>query len=336
MLTSCTVRRYRTVLMTGFCLASLAACGKEQPANSAAKPSQAELVAHESELLKLTLTPAAEQRLGLVTQRIGLANMGQVRTTSGELVVPANTRSGVPTALTTDLLVIGAQQIAAEGEIGRARAAVTLSELSFERASTLLAKQIGTGRVRDEAAAALATAQTNLRTAIAQRRLLGPSVNALSSVTALWVKVPASGSDLALIEKGRSVEIRPLGGGAAQTASPVQAAPSANTAAGTVDLFYTLDNRNRRFQVGQRVQVALPMAGASAGLSVPASAIVRDIYGGEWVYQKTAPHSYLRRRIEVAATQSGQNVLKRGLESGTEIVTIGAAELFGTEFGAGK
>jgi len=328
--------RYFGTVVLGLCLAGLTACSKDQPAKSAVKPAQAELVAHESELLKLTLTPQAEQRLGLATQRIGVAKLGLVRTTSGELVVPATTQSGVPTASTTDLLVIGAQQIAAEGEIGRARAAVTLNQLGFERAVALLAKQIGTARVRDEAAAALATAQTNLRTAIAQRRLLGPPVNALSNSTALWVKVPASGSDIAAIEKGRAVAVSPLGGGSTRMASPVRAAPSANTAAGTVDLFYALDNRDRRFQVGQRVQVALPMAGASAGLSVPASAIVRDIYGGEWVYQKTAPHAYVRRRIELASSQAGQNVLKRGLEPGTEIVTVGAVELFGTEFGTGK
>lgn len=331
-----TAGRFFGAVVLGLCAAGLAGCSKDGPAKSAVKPAQADVVAHESELLRLTLTAKAEQRLGLETQRIGMATTDLVRTTSGELVVPATAKSGVPTASTTDLLVIGAQQIAAEGEIGRARAAVTLNQVSLERAATLLAKQIGTARVRDEAAAALATAQTNLRTAIAQRRLLGAPVNALSNTTALWVKVPATGSDIANIKKGRAVAVSALGGGPTRTASPVQAAPSANAAAGTVDLFYALDNRDRRFQVGQRVQVALPMAGVSDGLSVPASAIVHDIYGGEWVYQKTAPHTYLRRRIEVASSQAGQSLLKRGLESGAEIVTVGAAELFGTEFGTGK
>ena len=47
-------------------------------------------------------------------------------------------------------------------------------------------------------------------------------------------------------------------------------------------------------RVGQRVAVELPLAGRTQGLSVPSSAIVRDIYGGEWVYAKTAPDVFIR------------------------------------------
>ena len=115
---------------------------------------------------------------------------------------------------------------------------------------------------------------------------------------------------------------------------PVDAPPSANAVAGTVDLYFALDNRDRAYRVGQRVSVALPLAGGrSEGLSVPTSAILRDIYGGEWVYAKTEADTYVRQRIEVAATEGGRAILSRGLRPGTLVVTAGAAELFGTEFG---
>lgn len=81
--------------------------------------------------------------------------------------------------------------------------------------------------------------------------------------------------------------------------------------------------------------VDLPEQGGlgSAALEVPASAILTDINGGEWVYVETAPHQYERRRVEVARIIGGRAMLARGLASGVRVVTAGAAELFGTEFG---
>jgi len=88
-------------------------------------------------------------------------------------------------------------------------------------------------------------------------------------------------------------------------------------------------------RVGERVLVDLPEQGGlgSAALEVTASAILTDINGGEWVYVETAPRQFERRRVEVARIASGQATLARGLASGVRVVTVGAAELFGTEFG---
>ncbi len=69
------------------------------------------------------------------------------------------------------------------------------------------------------------------------------------------------------------------------------------------------------------------------GPSVPTSAILRDIYGGEWVYAQTAPNVFVRQRVEIASTEPEGAIASRGLEPGMRIVTTGAMELFGTEFG---
>ena len=61
-----------------------------------------------------------------------------------------------------------------------------------------------------------------------------------------------------------------------------------------------------------------------------------DAHGGTWVYQKAGAHAYHRRRVEVKTVVDSLAVLAGGLEPGTEVVTDGAAELFGTEFGIGK
>ncbi|KMS52499.1 membrane fusion protein MtrC [Sphingobium cupriresistens LL01] len=267
--------------------------------------------------------------------RIGDGSAARTRETSGEVVVPPSGVGGVPTGSTSNIAHIGASQATADGEVARTQALVRLARIALSRADALVREEAGSMRARDEAAAGLATARAAADAAQVQRRLLGPSVGAMSNQATLWVRVPVFGTDMGEVGRARPASIRPLGDATAlpRSARAVQAPPSANATAGTVDLYFALDNRDRAYRVGQRVAVALPLGGTQAGLSVPAAAIVRDIYGGEWVYRRTAPNTYVRQRIEVASVAGGQALLSRGLGRGAEVVTDGAAELFGTEFG---
>jgi multidrug efflux pump subunit AcrA (membrane-fusion protein) len=86
---------------------------------------------------------------------------------------------------------------------------------------------------------------------------------------------------------------------------------------------------------GERVTVQLPLKTAAKGLVVPDRAVLYDISGGTWVYEDRGNGSYARRRIEIARHAGNLVVVTRGIEPGTKVVTAGAAELFGTEFGAG-
>lgn len=312
----------------------LPGCGNEPSAKPSA-PAKAEAVAHEADLLKLTLTNQAQQRLGIRVVRIGDGSAARTRETSGEVVVPPSGAGGVPTGSTSNIAQIGASQATADGEVARTQALVRLARIALARTDALVREEAGSVRARDEAGAGLATARAAADAAQAQRRLLGPSVGAMSNQATLWVRVPVFGTDIGGVDRDRAATVRPLGDPVAspRSARAVQAPPSANATAGTVDLYFALDNRDRAYRVGQRVAVALPVGGTQAGLSVPTAAIVRDIYGGEWVYRRTAPNTYVRQRIEVASVSGDHALLSRGLERGAEVVTDGAAELFGTEFG---
>ncbi|MCU6456088.1 efflux RND transporter periplasmic adaptor subunit [Sphingomonas sp. A2-49] len=312
----------------------LAGCG-EKTAKPPAPPAHAETIAHESELLKLTLTPEAQRRLGISLERVGGGSATATREVAGEIVVPPISANGVPVNSTTNLQQIGSQQAAADAELARASAQARLARIALERAESLVREEAGSVRARDEAAAALAAAQAALGAARQQRRLLGPAVASLGSQAVLWVRASVFGSDMGNVRRETAAMVRTLGeAGAPHSARPVQAPPSANTVAGTVDLYYGIDNRDRSFRVGQRVSIDLPLAGQTEGLSVPSAAILRDINGGEWVYQKTAPDTFVRQRVEVASESGGRALLARGLFAGAQVVTDGAAELFGTEFGA--
>lgn len=73
----------------------LAGCGSD-PSQPAAPPAHAETIAHETELLKLTLTPQAQQRLGIGLARVGGGSASAVRQVAGEIVVPPTSANGVP------------------------------------------------------------------------------------------------------------------------------------------------------------------------------------------------------------------------------------------------
>jgi hypothetical protein len=323
--------RYVPLLLA---LATLPACDRSK-APSAPAPSKAELIAHESDLLKLTLTPEAQKRLGIQTSPVSNGSSISVREAAGEIVVPPTSAGGMPTGSLSNLQQIGAQQAAADGEVARATAQARLSRIAFNRAEALVREEAGSARARDEAGAALAAADAALGVAREQRRLLGPSVSSMGSQSRLWVRVSIFGSDLATVQRGASVKVSDLGGrGTSQTARPVQGVPSANATTGTVDLFYALSNPGNAFRIGQRVAVDVPIQGQTTGLSIPSAAILRDIYGGEWVYQKTAENVFVRQRVEIVSETGGRALLSRGLTPSAKIVTVGAAELFGTEFGA--
>ena len=95
-------------------------------------------------------------------------------------------------------------------------------------------------------------------------------------------------------------------------------------------------NAGGRLRPGQRVSVTLSLTGADQQNVVPWSAVLHDVHGGTWVYEALGEHVYARRRVEVQDVVDGGAVLARGPAAGTKVVSVGAAELFSTEFGPAK
>jgi RND family efflux transporter MFP subunit len=155
----------------------------------------------------------------------------------------------------------------------------------------------------------------------------------------VWIRVPVyvghwrqidTTQDAAIAEYGQRSDAPP------RTAQYVSAPPSADPTATTVDLFYELANEDGRLYPGQRLAVTLSLRSRRQSLVVPWSAILHDAHGGTWVYEQLAPRTYARRRVEVLYVDLPSAVLERGPEPGAKVVTDGAVELFGTEFGVGK
>ncbi|MBA3441751.1 MAG: efflux RND transporter periplasmic adaptor subunit [Pyrinomonadaceae bacterium] len=160
-----------------------------------------------------------------------------------------------------------------------------------------------------------------------------------ASYAQMLIRVPVYVGDLNAILPGQSASVHGLGDApdaARRLARPIAAPPSADPNASTADLYFTLSNTDNRLRPGQRVGVTLQIKTEGESLVVPWSSIIRDTGGGTWVYELTAPHRYERRRVEVRHMTNGMAVLERGPAPGAKVVTAGASELYGTEFGNGK
>jgi hypothetical protein len=86
------------------------------------------------------------------------------------------------------------------------------------------------------------------------------------------------------------------------------------------------------------IQIRPVLAGRVGGATrrvVPYSAVLYDAKGDTWVYANPEPYAYVRERVTVDYIQGDQAVLTDGPPEGTPVVTVGAAELYGTEFGVG-
>ncbi|MDQ3881145.1 MAG: hypothetical protein M3295_08745 [Chloroflexota bacterium] len=66
-------------------------------------------------------------------------------------------------------------------------------------------------------------------------------------------------------------------------------------------------------------------------LVVPYSAVIYDASGDTWVYTNPEPLVFTRDAISVESIDGDDVLLSSGPEVGTLVVTVGAAELYGTE-----
>lgn len=311
-------------------------------------PARVEKPIKEAELTKVTLTPEAARRLGLTTAPVESRILPRTRIFGGEVTVPASTaaRSAgqsvftiLPVLSPAEQVRLAQSQIEADGQVEQARVQLEGAQLALRRAEQMRRDKVGTERTVDETRVQVGQAEAGLRTAEARRGLLGPAILEAASPAEVWVRVPVYVGDLPKIDRNGTARVGGFGGGAdvgGSSAVPVDAPPSANPAAFTVDLFYRLPNPDRAFRLGQRVGVTLPLRQEGATLTAPWSAIVYDAEGGTWLYEQTDATTFARRRVQVERAVDGMAVLAGGVRPGARVAATGAAELFGVEFGVGK
>ena len=74
-------------------------------------------------------------------------------------------------------------------------------------------------------------------------------------------------------------------------------------------------------------------SGTSQELVVPYSSILYDPNGQTWVFTNPQPLQFVRAAVTVDQLQGDTAYLSKGPAVGTLVVTVGAEELLGTEYG---
>jgi len=106
----------------------------------------------------------------------------------------------------------------------------------------------------------------------------------------------------------------------------IQGAAAPNT------LYFKVKSGTQGLQAGQSVGVRLAEPGSNIPKKVvPYSAILYDLAGDTWVYTNPKPSVFVREQVDIERIDKDLAVLNTGPAVGTQVVTVGAAELYGAE-----
>ena len=165
----------------------------------------------------------------------------------------------------------------------------------------------------------------------------GAALFTVAQIDTLWIKVPLYVGDREAVDPSQPVAVSGLGADRAVVTASLSLVHRRPTPRHRQPTCISRPRARRRgcawaIASAWRFRFASP----NRAWLCQTAALVYDMQGGTWVYEALGDHKFVRRRVEVKTQVGGKVVIERGLEAGTKVVTDGAAELFGTEFGAGK
>ena len=265
---------------------------------------------------------------------------------------------------------VATQRADAAGLVQQAQTQVDAARIALNRAERLDKDGAGSKRVVDEAKAQLTLSEKALEAAISRKKIVdeiqldeesqidqkpfviespqagivramhalpgevvmaGAPLFEIMNTETLWIRVPVyvcETADLAIDQPASIGELASRPGQERVKAEPLAAPPTATALASTVDLYYPEGKR----RPGERVSVQLPLRTDKEQRAIPWSAVVQDINGGSWIYERRSDRKFVRRRVQVKQVVDQWAVLEQGPPVGTTIVVTGVAEVFGTEF----
>ena len=93
-------------------------------------------------------------------------------------------------------------------------------------------------------------------------------------------------------------------------------------------------------EAAERIDVQTTAVAAASGgrarMTIPYAAVLYDPAGDTWTYTSPETLVFVRAPIEVVRIDGDRAILSDGPAPGTEVVTVGAAELLGTEYEVGE
>jgi multidrug efflux system membrane fusion protein len=236
--------------------------------------------------------------------------------------------------MATGLIVAGLQLTACGGAPG-----VTATKAEPAKVTAIDGTELSRVELVPDAAKRLDIQTDAVRDTLVERKRIvgGQVVDAAGTGGAgLGVRVPLSAGELSKVDRSKPVMILPLAHTAEAIAVPGKAISAPAGGDASVELFYAPEGNGHKLAAGQRVRVELTLAGGGTQRRVvPYASVIYDLSGDTWVYTSPEPLTFVRARIAVDYIEGDTAVLSQGPSAGTRVVTVGAAELYGTEFGVG-
>ena len=101
--------------------------------------------------------------------------------------------------------------------------------------------------------------------------------------------------------------------------------------------YEVINGGDHTLRPGQHVQVRIPHPDNGKPQKViPYSAVIYSPNGRAWTYTSTEPFAFVRHPIEIDYIDGDRVILKEGPATGSPVVTVGTAELWGVEIKNGK
>ncbi|MBI3241984.1 MAG: hypothetical protein HYZ49_06790 [Chloroflexi bacterium] len=205
----------------------------------------------------------------------------------------------------------------------------------------------------DKAAERLDIQTTQVREdEVARTRTVGGEVVAAAEANAassggIWVRVHLNVSDLNQVDVSQPAFVRDLdddeeddeeGGLEAEADDPPDEVDDAeDNADGGGTLYFSVGDGGQTLVPGQRVWVRLSLVnGAGSRKIIPYAAVIYDVNGQTWVYTNPEPLTFVRQSVTIDYIEDDLAFLTEGPDTGTEVVVVGGAELYGTETGVSK
>ena len=151
------------------------------------------------------------------------------------------------------------------------------------------------------------------------------------AVDGIWLKVLPIWDAAAI---SRELPARVFPASSRDTFAPQEAQPAVPSKAVAGALYYFLKGGGALLNPKNRVLVELAYTPVRR-TPVPRSATFYDANGATWVYEMTAPLTYVRHAVRVAYYENDTAFLDDGPAEGAQVVTVGAQLLQGVEFKVG-
>lgn len=126
-----------------------------------------------------------------------------------------------------------------------------------------------------------------------------------------------------------AIVLASAGSGGAEGGS--EAPPSTVTPIKGTDLNQVTLSADAARRLGIRT-ARVPAGGAGGREVIPYAAVLYDADGRTFTYTSPKPHVFVRHPIAVVRIDGARAILSSGPPAGTEVVTVGSQELYGTEY----